>query len=332
MIIPAAVIPVRPVEPVPAIHMKASINLLKRKGIRYPEEDGWYMDFPTGTEIFERMTEQGVIPPEEIIYAMMNTHVFNEGCEELKYNAGFKIPILEKYKGKSYEERSKILLDLLNEKYNEEDIEHRTEDRKKGMLYEYSEIDGSGTADYFLDNYELIDLAINKYKGQLTTTSRGSASSYYSSKLLGFTTMDRFDAEVPIYPERFVTKDRILSSHQMPDIDMNCAAQEPFVLAGKELCGEHGCYPLLAVGRLKEKNGFKLYAGVNGIEPSVANEITKSIDRYNEALKNAEEEDRDLIEIEDYITDKYHLKLFNESKSYQEIIEQAKVVYIIRLF
>ena len=214
---------------------------------------------------------------------------------------------------------------MLNEKYNEEDIEHRTEDRKKGMLYEYSEIDGSGTADYFLDNYELIDLAINKYKGQLTTTSRGSASSYYSSKLLGFTTMDRFDAEVPIYPERFVTKDRILSSHQMPDIDMNCAAQEPFVLAGKELCGEHGCYPLLAVGRLKEKNGFKLYAGVNGIEPSVANEITKSIDRYNEALKNAEEEDRDLIEIEDYITDKYHLKLFNESKSYQEIIEQAKV-------
>ena len=78
---------------------------------------------------------------------------------------------------------------------------------------------------------------------------------------------------------------------------MNCAAQEPFVLAGKELCGEYGCYPLLAVGRLKEKNGFKLYAGVNGIEPSVANEITKSIDRYNEALKNAEEEDRDLIEI-----------------------------------
>ena len=300
-------------------------NLLKRKGIRYPEEDGWYMDFPTGTEIFERMTEQGVIPPEEIIYAMMNTHVFNEGCEELEYNTKFKIPILEKYKGKSYEERSKILFDLLNKKYNEEDFEHRTEDRKEGMLYEYSEIDGSGTADYFLDNYELIDLAVNKYGGHITTTSRGSASSYYSSKLLGFTTMDRFESEVPIYPERFVTKDRILNSHQMPDIDINCQSQEPFVLAGKELCGEHGCYPLLAVGRLKEKNGFKLYAGVNGIEPSVANEITKSIDRYNEALKNAEEEDRDLIEIEDYITDKHHLKLFNESKSYQEIIEQAKV-------
>ena len=58
---------------------------------------------------------------------------------------------------------------------------------------------------------------VNKYNGKLTTTSRGSASSYYSSKLLGFTTMDRFDAEVPIYTERFVTKDRILSSHQMPD-------------------------------------------------------------------------------------------------------------------
>lgn len=300
-------------------------NLLKRKGIRYPGEAGWYMDFPTGTEVFRRMCEQGVIPPEEIVYAMMNTHTFNDGCEELKYNSGFKIPILEKYKGKSYEERSKILLELLTEKYEAEDDEHRTEDRKAGMLYEYSEIDGSGTADYFLDNYELIELAVNKYGGHITTTSRGSASSYYSSKLLGFTTMDRFESEVPIYPERFVTKDRILSSHQMPDIDINCQSQEAFVLAGKELCGEYGCYPLLAVGRLKEKNGFKLYAGVNGIEPSVANEITKCIDRYNEALKNAEDDEKDLIDIEDYITDRHHLKLFNESKSYQEIIEQAKV-------
>ena len=124
------------------------------------------------------------------------------------------------------------------------------------MLYEYGEIDGSGTADYFIDNYSLVKLAADKYGGQLTTTSRGSASSYYSSKLLGFTTMDRFEAEVPIYPERFITKDRILSSHQMPDIDLNVSTQEPFIKAAKELFGEHGCYPLLAVGKLGEKSGL----------------------------------------------------------------------------
>ena len=301
-------------------------NLLTRKGLHYSEEDGWYMDFPNGKEVYRRMIEQSVLPPEEILYAMMNTHVFIDGCQDLTYDTGFKIPILDEYKDYDYEKRAEILKSILEDKYENEDDEHRTEDRKEGMLYEFGEVKGSGTVDYFLDNYALVDLAVTKYGGQLTTTSRGSASSYYSSKLLRFTTMDRFEAEVPIYPERFITKDRILSSHQMPDIDFNVSNQEPFVKAARELFGEHGCYPLLAVGTLGEKSGFKLYADIKGIEPSVANEITSSIDQYNEAIKQADdEEDKKDIHIEDYITDKEHLKIFNDSKSYQGIIEQAKV-------
>lgn len=301
-------------------------NLLTRKGLHYSEEDGWYMDFPNGKEVYRRMIEQSVLPPEEILYAMMNTHVFIDGCQDLTYDTGFKIPILDEYRDYDYEKRAEILKSILEDKYEKEDDEHRTEDRKEGMLYEFGEVKGSGTVDYFLDNYALVDLAVTKYGGQLTTTSRGSASSYYSSKLLRFTTMDRFEAEVPIYPERFITKDRILSSHQMPDIDFNVSNQEPFVKAARELFGEHGCYPLLAVGTLGEKSGFKLYADIKGIEPSVANEITSSIDQYNEAIKQADdEEDKKDIHIEDYITDKEHLKIFNDSKSYQGIIEQAKV-------
>ena len=301
-------------------------NLLTRKGLHYSEEDGWYMDFPNGKEVYRRMIEQSVLPPEEILYAMMNTHVFIDGCQDLTYDTGFKIPILDEYKDYDYEKRAEILKSILEDKYENEDDEHRTENRKEGMLYEFGEVKGSGTVDYFLDNYALVDLAVTKYGGQLTTTSRGSASSYYSSKLLRFTTMDRFEAEVPIYPERFITKDRILSSHQMPDIDFNVSNQEPFVKAARELFGEHGCYPLLAVGTLGEKSGFKLYADIKGIEPSVANEITTSIDQYNEAIKQADdEEDKKDIHIEDYITDKEHLKIFNDSKSYQGIIEQAKV-------
>lgn len=300
-------------------------NLLIRKNIVYPEEEGWYMDFPSGGEVLQRMREQGCLPDEEILYAMMNTHVFINGCEEITYDTGFKIPIHPDYSNYSYEERSQVLKNILEERFSEEDDEHRTQDRHDGMMYEYGEIEGSNTADYFIDNYSLVKLAVEKYGGQLTTTSRGSASSYYSSKLLGFTTMDRFEAEVPIYPERFITKDRILSSHQMPDIDLNVSAQEPFVKAAKELFGEHGCYPLLAVGKLGEKSGFKLYADIKGIEPRIANEISKSIDLYNEALKQADEEDRDSIQIEDYITDKEHLKVFNDSKPYQGIVEQAKV-------
>lgn len=301
-------------------------NLLKRKGLHYEEEDGWYMDFPNGEEVYRRMTDQAVLPSEEVLYAMMNTHVFINGCQDMTYDTGFKIPILDEYKDYDYQKRADVLHKILEDKYEQEDEEHHTPDRKEGMLYEFGEVKDSGTVDYFLDNSTLVDLAISKYGGQLTTTSRGSASSYYSSKLLGFTTMDRFEAEVPIYPERFITKERILSSHQMPDIDFNVSSQEPFVKAARELFGEHGCYPLLAVGTLGEKSGFKLYADIKGIEPSVANDISKAIDQYNEAIKQADdEEDKKDIHIEDYITDKEHLKIFNDSKSYQGIIEQAKV-------
>lgn len=300
-------------------------NVLKRKKLSYDDEDGWYMDFPDGKETFRRMKEQEILPIDEILYAMMNTHVFVSGCEDLTYDTGFKIPILDEYKNYNYEERCEILRKILEEEFDKEDEEHHTENRKDGMMYEFGEVKGSETADYFLDNYKLVNLAIKEYGGQLTTTSRGSASSYYSSKLLGFTTMDRYESEVPIYPERFITKDRILSSHQMPDIDFNVSAQEPFVKAARHLFGDHGCYPLLAVGTLGEKSGFKLYADIMGIEPSVANDITTAIDQYNEAMKQAEdEEDKASIDIEDYITSKEHLKIFNESKPYQGIVEQAK--------
>ena len=301
-------------------------NLLQRKGLHYDEETGWYMDDPDGTEVFRRMMEQGVIPEGEVIYSMMNTHVFIDGCEDLEYDTEFKIPILDEYKDYSYEERCQELKKILDEKYQLEDDNHKSEEREKAIEYEFGEYCGSGCADYPLDNYKLVQLAINKYDWQLTTTSRGSAASYYTNKLLGFTTMDRFEAEVPIFPERFITKDRILASHQMPDLDLNCASQEPFVKAARELFGEHGCYPLLAVGKLGEKSGFKLYADIQGLEPSLANDITSEIDKYNEALKNVDDdEDKKNIHIEEFITDPEHLRIFNDSKSYQGIIEQAKV-------
>ena len=301
-------------------------NLLARKKMYYDGEEGWYMDFPSGKTVFDRMMKQGSVPQEEIVISMMNTHIFLNGCEDIQVNTDFKIPILPEYQNYDYQQRSNVLKKTLVENRNCEEPEYQTVDRYEGMVYEYGQVHESKTVDYFLDNYALVNLAINKYDGQLTPTSRGSASSYYISKLLGFTTMDRYEAEVPIYPERFITKERILSSHQMPDIDFNVATQEPFVKAAKELFGEHGCYPLLAVGKLAEKSGFKLYAGIKGIEPSVANEISKCIDKYNEALKQADdEEDKRDIRIEEYIADPKLLRIFNESKPYQDIIEQAKV-------
>jgi len=297
-------------------------NLLLRKKINYPEEQGWYMDFPSGTTLYNRMLDQDVIPPEEIVYSMLNTFIFIDNCDDLTYNTDFKIPILSGYKNLSYDQRAAELYKILIDSYSKEEI--RSPERQAGIDYEFQQIKESQSVDYFLDNYFLVHSAVNDFGGQLTPTSRGSASSYYTSKLLGFTTMDRFECEVPIYPERFITKERVLDSHQLPDIDYNVSSQQPFVSAARKLFGDYSCYPLLAVGTLAEKNGFKLYASVQGLDPQIANDITKQIDSFNEAVKNAEDDEKENIHIEDYIKDKKHLQIFYDSKPYQGIIEQAK--------
>lgn len=300
-------------------------NLLIRKNIHYDDEEGWYMDYPDGKTLFKRMKEQGVLPEDEIIYAMMNTHIFSSGCEDVTLDTDFKIPIIPEYQNLTYDERADKLHELLLKKYNEEDEEHRTKDRYEGMEYEFGQIKDGKSVDYFLDNEDIVRTATSpKFGGILTKTSRGSAASYYCSKLLGFTTLDRFEAETPIYPERFFGVDRI-KAHQMPDCDFNLNNQKPFVEATRSIFGEHSCYPLLAVGTLKEKSAFKLYAGVKGLDPQVANEVTSEIDAYNEAVKNADDDDKDSFEIEKYIKDPYHLKLYKESIPYQSIIENCKV-------
>lgn len=301
-------------------------NLLLRKHIKYAEEDGWHIDFPDGNTVFSRMQEQGILSDLEIVTAMMNTHIFLNGCEDIVIPTNFKIPIVPQYQNNSYDERVHAAKKILYKKYKQEPTHFQTQDRIDGLKYEVGEVVGSKTVDYFLTNHAIVNLATSdKYNGTLTTTSRGSAASFYSSKLFGFTTMDRFDSEVPMYPERFLTKERIVSSHQMPDIDYNVEKQEPFILATRELLGEEGCYPLLAVGKLGEKSGFKLYADINGIAPSIANEVSKNIERYNDTLKHLDDEDeKEAIDIEDFIEDKHHLEVFNASKPYQGIIDQAK--------
>jgi DNA polymerase III alpha subunit len=293
-------------------------QILKYKGITYEDEQGWYLDYPNGKEIFNRFKIQGVLTDEEILTAMMNTNIFVNECEEIVFDKHFKIPCV--YPNTAYEDRVKIFKKIINERYKKEKL--KTLEKVEGIKYEVSEITESGVVDYFLMNDKIIDKAVNEKGGILTTTSRGSSASYIVNKLLGFTTIDRFNCEIPIYPERFLTKDRVLSG-QMPDIDLNIATQEPFVEATRELIGEHSCYPLMAIEKLKEKAAWQLYAGANDVKPEVANEISKFIDKYNDKLKYAEEEDKEFIHIEDFIPEEY-LDIYKASLEYQGITINLK--------
>lgn len=294
-------------------------QILKYKNINYPDENGWYMDYPDTQTIIKRFKEQGILSEEEIFRAIMNTNVFVSECEDIILDRSFKIPSI--YKNKTYKEKCKIYKNILNVAYSKE--KEKSKEKVDGIRYEAREVMESGVVDYFLTSKAIIDEAVNNQGGILTTTSRGSAASFITNKLLGLTTVDRFNADVPIYPERFLTKERVLAS-QMPDVDLNVATQEPFVKAAKKLLGEHGCYPLMAVEKLKEKAAWQLYAGANNVKPEDANQISKYLDEYNKALKYADDDEKDNIHVEDYIPQKY-LTLFRQSNEYQGITINLKV-------
>lgn len=293
--------------------------VLESKDISYPDEDGWYMDFPDVDTIIKRFDEQGVLSEEEIYRAIMNTNVFVNGCEEIVLDKSFKIPNI--YRGKTYDERVQIYKSLLNEAYKKEPI--KSNERVEGIRAEAKEVIDSGVVDYFLLNHALLKCAIEEEGGVLTTTSRGSMGSFYTNKLLGSTTLDRFTAEIPIYYPRFLTADRVKAG-SMPDEDYNCAEQEPFVRAAKKLLGEHGCYPLMAVEKFKPKSAWKMYARLNNIDVDESNEISKSIEKYMKTIAEADDDVKETINIEDYIPKKY-LDIYNKSLKYQGIISNFKV-------
>lgn len=293
-------------------------QILKYKKISYPYEEGWYMDYPDTETVIKRFQEQGILTDEEILCAIMNTNVFVTECEEIKFDKKFKIPSV--YPEKSYEEKCKIYKSILNSAYKKEKL--KSKEKADGIRYEAKQVIESGVVDYFLTSKAIVDEAVKNQGGILTTTSRGSAASFITNKLLGLTTVDRFNSDVPIYPERFLTKERVLAG-QMPDIDLNCATQEPFTKAAKVILGEHCCYPLMAIEKLKEKAAWQLYAGVNDVSPENANKISKFLDDYNKALKYADDDEKENIHVEDYIPEEYS-DLFKKSNEYQGITINLK--------
>ena len=302
-------------------------DFLASRNIEYEDEVGWNMDFPSYEEAFIRFQKQGALTDAQIKEALNNTLVF-EQVEEYQsriFNKDIKLPTL--YPEKQQNEKNQIFIDLVNEKWQ---IEKENVPRTKWNKYEKeikTEVDTvveTGMADYFLLDYEIIKKGIED-GGHITLTSRGSAPSYYISKLLGFTTIDRISAEVKLFPERFITKERILEAGTLPDIDFNLGNPEIFAQAQKDILGNDNSYPMIAYGTARPKASWKIYARAKGIDFDKANDISKDIDRYEMALKHAETEDeREEIDVLDYINPKF-IELYKESQIYKGIISDAKI-------
>lgn len=185
----------------------------KYKHIEYnDDEDSWYMDYPDTAEVIRRFEQQGVLSESEILEAILNTNIFVNECEEIVFDRHFKIPNI--YPELDYEGRVKKLKQIVTEEYKKDP--NKSKEKKEGIRWEVNQYVESGTVDYPLMSKAIVDLAADEFGAVITRTSRGSSASFFTNKLMHLTTVDRFNAEVPIYPERFLTKERILSG-SLPD-------------------------------------------------------------------------------------------------------------------
>lgn len=298
-------------------------ELLKSGNIHYEDEDGWYMDYPTYDVLFERFKQQGVLTDGQIKAAINNTNVLFE-FEDIKLDRSLKVPVIKELRNKTQEERNRIFEQILKDEWflQKADInKDKLQQYYQEIKHDIGEIEACNMADYFILSYMVMKRGQEKYGGILTPSGRGSAVSMYLNKLLRLTKVDKVNSPVLMYSERFLTKERVLNSHTPPDIDNNVSDRQPFIQAQRDLVGELGTYDLLALGTLKFKAAWKMYARAYNVEPDTANEVSKQIDQYETAKKHAE--DGETVDIHKYIEPKYQ-GLVDGCKKYLGICDTAK--------
>lgn len=299
-------------------------------------ESGWFMDYPSEQVVRERLRIQGILSDEQIDRCINNTDIILE-FDDLYFDKKIKLPSSdlsltqnqkdEKLKELVYHEWDKIKNTVPQERWPE---------YLEGINYELNAIIDTHMSDYFLIDYKIVKRGLEK-GGIITKTGRGSGVSYYVNSLLGFSDIDRFISPVKLYPDRFMSKTRILKSVSLPDLDLNLGTPEIFAEAQDEVMTEiygtgNHAYPMISYKPLQKSSAFKLYAKSQGIEFETANIITSQIKDYELAIKHADsQEEKDALDIYDFVDKKYHYHL-DESKKYQGIINaksQAPCGYLI---
>lgn len=310
-------------------------DILAGRGIKYEDDEiDWYMDYPDEETVVTRFLEQGVFTEEEIHQAMDASDVlleFEDYNDNILFQPVIKIPTL--FPDKTQEEKNKIysrLISKLFKEYAENIPPERYEEYYEGVKREVDTYKETNMVDYPLIDYEIVKKGIEK-GGLITATGRGSAVGFLTNTLCGFSKVDRFTAPIKLYPERFISKTRILETNSLPDLDLNLGNPDIFAEAQKEVLGEDHAYPMIAFGTLKKKSAFKLYARAAKMDFDLANEISAQISKYDEAIKNADDDERDDISIFDFV-DKQYADYIIKSKKYWGVVDhknKAPCAYLL---
>lgn len=301
--------------------LRSDFLLSKEDRKAYDDEEEWFMDYPDGDTAVRRFREQGVLTEAEITEAIDRTNCFLE-VEEYECDIfDDSLKLFSLHPDWTQEQKNAEYLRLVDEGWQNYKAEVATDllsKYEKEIKSETDTVVECHMADYFIDNYHVIRRG-KELGGHLTNTGRGSAVSFFTNKLLGFTEVDRIAAKVKMYPERFMTATRILETHSLPDIDFNVAEQDIFAEGQAQVCGRDHAVQMLAYGTQKASAAWKMFAKSQNIDFATANEVSAQIKRYENKLHTVDEEEKDTIDIMDYIDKRFH-DVYLRSTEYQGII------------
>lgn len=301
--------------------LRSDFLLSKEDRKAYDDEEEWFMDYPDGDTAVRRFREQGVLTEAEITEAIDRTNCFLEVEESECDIFDDSLKLFSLHPDWTQEQKDAEYLRLVDEgwqDYKAEVAPDLLSKYEKEIKSETDTVVECHMADYFIDNYHVIRRG-KELGGHLTNTGRGSAVSFFTNKLLGFTEVDRIAAKVKMYPERFMTATRILETHSLPDIDFNVAEQDIFAEGQAQVCGRDHAVQMLAYGTQKASAAWKMFAKSQNIDFATANEVSAQIKRYENKLHTVDEEEKDTIDIMDYIDKRFH-DVYLRSTEYQGII------------
>ncbi len=260
-------------------------KFLNAKGMNYGDEDSFILDYPDYDTIIARYQEQGVLTKEEAEEALDNTLIFDK-AEGIDLNFDFKLPHLSMVGNDSNAHLKKLILKCFKEKIQQGYIKKEDLPKyKKEINYEYNIIKKCNMADYFILDYYIVKQAVEKYGAVLTRTGRGSAVSFLTNYLLGFTQIDRLKSPIKLYPTRFMSAERILSTRSLPDIDLNWKDVKPVLKASKDYLGEDGVYYMVSYKPMQESSAFRLWCKSCGYNISEYNNIAMDLENYKQDPK-----------------------------------------------
>ena len=301
---------------------------IESRNIRYPEEEQFILDFPDERTIFDRFKIQGVLSEDEIEKSIKNTYIL-ENVEEYTgecFTKEIKMPVALKYKNMTTEQKEdelrKIVYNGFNE-YSKNFDEEKKQAYKDEIERNLAVIHEINHADYFLGNYEFIKKG-KELGCMLSPTGRGSSVSFLVNFFLGFTKVDKMQSAIPLYAERFLSAKRVLEAKSLADIDHNSGYPDKLQIAMEDIYGKGHCYPLIAYGTMKNKGAWKMYARVNNVDFDIANKISEQIDQYELDLKHASDDEKDNINIQDYISPEYY-EIYKESTGYLKLVNSLSV-------